>query len=280
MFTLPKQADKNSPATLVELERSLEMDRRAKIAELKEAEVEAGNQLIERALGIDGGIGQIPVASTADRVHSELQSINHAIIAVRRRRVEAIRAEYLAQAQAKREQADREREELAVIEKKTIGLLAKLSEIEGVAYTRQILLCEAFGHWYTNLGKPVELCNPYERGGDIDSGFYMPRSLKLWESIRELTADAGRIEEREVQTQGTITAVGYEELLSKLHTDAKIIAPTVVEVEELFKKCEKVFREDEKRAIREFMPRRFTLAWSSEEVTLTMSVGDKEYYAR
>jgi hypothetical protein len=143
-------------------------------------------------------------AATVREMESRLDLIARALELLDVKLSEAAITLKLAQAADMRDLAAAKSEELKTLRERTAALLAKLSEIEGVAYDHSILQAQRIGAWYSvasycSDGRVVDdYAQPYEALREpvgVDAGrFAFSKSRRLRDEIRQLLANAEQLE--------------------------------------------------------------------------------------
>ena len=126
----------------------------------------------------------------------ELEAIDLALTAARKRRLELVRSRYQLRAADLRLRAGEKQAELDTLNNQTEKLLRKLSELEGVNYDHSILSAQRCGDWFgPDFRPPQEWMGPADVAPDPVTGRYqMPRSRRLREEIEALLSEAAKIE--------------------------------------------------------------------------------------
>jgi hypothetical protein len=189
-------AVEQAQAAIVALgQREIELlaQRRAKAADIAAAEQEAGEAFLDAEAGSTAPGAAV---ETVLRLKAELSAFDRGLDVCHRRRLEAIKRKWEAEAGELREQAATAQRELEALEAKTAPHLAALSKIEGVPFTGVILRCEPDG-----MG-----------------GLHVPRSVALQAQLDELPSRILGVERRAFPTSGLIETegTGIESLLSGL----------------------------------------------------------------
>jgi len=185
---------------LADREGELISQRRAALATLEQLERAAGDAYL--AGDSEKGVDQVV------QTKAKINALARAIGTARERRMEAVANRYSTEAGELRKQAKNLRAEAEEINRKTEPLLRKLSEIEGIEYTRSILLAQRDANWLPSpvFGKPIDQCGPTEVIPNLPGATYLvPRSAALEASAAELERRAVSIEGTKVQRSGSIT---------------------------------------------------------------------------
>lgn len=193
-------------------------DRRAaKVAELSEAEREAGAVTLNAALS--GGGTAPAVISRAAMLQAEIGAIDQAIDTARMQRREAIVRVWHEEAKPLRARAEELRREADARQPKTAELLRQLEEWEGIRYEpRQPLPAGVI---------PAD----FQGGAPLIIEIPTPRTALLRLEADGLDQQAADLERRTVPDRGSVQAGNADELIERIRAwDAMMIAPTLTSV--------------------------------------------------
>lgn len=153
------------------------------------------------------------------------------------------------------------------IDRETVRLLAKLSEIEGVRYTRAILLAERVGDWQQSVtGRPLSRCSPFESEPDITSAFALPNSEKLLREAEDIERQASQLQQREVRQHGRVEGATLDEIMNAITSQTSCVTPSLRAVQEWAEQCD---RKAEQRGLHG--NRVYILEWTEGRVDAAQS---------
>lgn len=192
----PLKAARLELARVTERKKSLELRRQEKVLELAKAEQDSGVELLDaeddsKALGRLGGL--------IARLRAELHVLESAINLGESKLAAADKTVKLAEIADLRLQATTKRKHVEQLKEATAPLLAKLSEIENVSFSRAILLGQPVGTWInvpTRADLPGDLRNGQERTPDVSGAFDVPLSRRLLDDAEKLDATARDLESK------------------------------------------------------------------------------------
>jgi hypothetical protein len=190
----PLEAAQRELARISTRKASLAQQREAKAAELAAAESNSGIELLDseddpKALG--------RLAGLVARLRAELRVLDSAIALAETKLASADRTVRLAEIADLRSQAATKRRHVDQLREATAPLLAKLAEIEGVKFSRAILLCERIGGWInfpTRADLPADLRTGQEIQPDLSGTFAVPLSRKLLDEANQLDNTARELQ--------------------------------------------------------------------------------------
>ncbi|HTX35409.1 MAG TPA: hypothetical protein VME43_10315 [Bryobacteraceae bacterium] len=215
--------------------RELQLTREVFAAEdrIKAAEMAAGEALLDDSP--DGSA----VADVA-RVRAEVAVQRAALVACRKRRLDAIATKRASDTAALRKQAGDYRAELENVERKTTKLLRELSALQDVAYTSLILQSQP-------------------KGELIIQGYHVPRSEKLRAEIAAMEVRAGLLESDKLTAEGEVDMDGITSVDELVLTvlKRKAVVPDAAAILTWAAACEK------NSDLGPFgdLPRRYRLQW-------------------
>jgi len=190
----PLEAAQKELARISTRKASLEQQREAKATELATAEQNSGVELLDAEDDVKA-LGRL--AGVAARLRAELRVLDSAITLAESKLASADRTVRLAEIADLRSQAATKRKHVEQLREATAPLLAKLAEIEGIKFSRTILLCERIGGWIdvpTRADLPADLRNDQETTPDLSGSFAVPLSRRLLDEANELDNSARELQ--------------------------------------------------------------------------------------
>lgn len=223
----PVAAAKAEVARLFAIEGDLTKQRRQSLAVVADLEKSAG------AAVMDGGSIR-DAAGSILQAQAEARVVERAIDVARRQRKDAIRRSWEVEAGEFRATAQRLRKQAAEILDQCKPHLAKLAQLQGVAYDASILLAQRNEGWHDSLstGTPLVECNPFEAWADIGAAFLVPRSRALLDEAKNLEQKANALDEREIHSAYVLTKPNLESVLnSEEFQNPEALTPAVFVIE-------------------------------------------------
>lgn len=223
----PVAAAKAEVARLFAIEGDLTKQRHQSLAVVADLEKSAGASVMDGGSIRDaaGGILQ---------AQAEARVIERAIDVARRQRQDAIRRSWEVESSEHRATAQRLCKEAAAILEQCKPHLAKLAQLQGVAYDASILLAQRNDGWHDSLstGTPLAECNPFEAWADIGAAFLVPRSRALLNEAKDLEQKANALDEREIHSTYVLTKPTLEAVLdSEEFQNPEALTPAVFVIE-------------------------------------------------
>lgn len=214
--------------------------------------------------------GGTPQALTAGTNRASLETIDQAILAVRRARPKAIREEFESRANSLRLQAQGLRATRENIIEATAPLLAQLAKLEELRFDRGILNSQKIGRWYNCGGLPSEFAledrGPGDAAPDVGAGFGTPRSHALLKQVVQLEFQAAELEEKPLLRDGDIEATTLDGVIAAAYSDPCRLSPSPAEIEQWATDFEAQFFKGRHRASVVLAPTRFRLIWRALEI--------------
>jgi hypothetical protein len=223
----PVAAAKAEVARLFAIEKDLTNQRHQSMAAVADLEKSAGASLMEGANVRD-------VAGSILQAQAEARVVERAIDVARRQRQDAIRRSWEVEASELRATAQKLRKQAAEIIEQCKPHLAKLAQLQGVAYDASILLAQRNDGWHDSLatGTPLAECNPFEAWADIGAAFLVPRSRVLLDQAKDREQKANALGEREIHSAYVLTKPTLDAVLnSEEFQNPEALTPAVFVIE-------------------------------------------------
>jgi hypothetical protein len=207
---------------------------------------------------------------------ASLETLDQAILAVRRARPKAIREEFESRANSLRLQAQGLRATRAKIIEATAPLLAQLAKLEDLKLDRSVLQCQRVGRFYPIGGLPSEFAledrGPGDAAADIGAGFGVPKSHALLRQAVALEHQAADLEETPLARDGDVEAATLDGVIAAAYSDPCRLSPNPAEIEQWATDFEAQFFKGRHRASIVLVPTRFRLMWSALEIVASSFV--------
>jgi FtsZ-binding cell division protein ZapB len=251
--------------SLAARENELIEEKRTLGVALEQLELEAGDRFLE------GGHPEKNVAQVL-QVKSQIEAVGRAIKTCRQRRMEAVGTAYQTEAEELKKRAQTLRDEAQRIKQATEPLLRKLSEIEGVEFTRAILLSQRDANWLPHpiYGKPVDECGPEEAQRNSPYGGYLtPKSAALEAEAARIEQIAASVELTKIRVSGSITVDSLQAVLDAIALRTDQLLPAQDSLEAWFATIEAKIAK-ERPELGGHM-RRSTIVWQDGELDESIS---------
>jgi|SRR5579884_3489360 len=218
-----------TPEMLLRLELQLDADRAATLSDIQTEKNAAAEIALEHTFATGRPTyGQSRVAVLEDK----LRQIDDLELAVRTRRVAAIRADRERRADELEREAHSMDMAAGRVRAELLPLLEKLSAVAGVEFDLSITLAQRCNSWIAAAGEILADCNPYQAAPEIGvnaGAFAVPKHRALQLQARELRGKAEALRKAPIRTSGQI-AGSVEEIIEQIANQPEAIHPPVATV--------------------------------------------------